>query len=51
MQELFEKLDEDKSGTVSMKEIKKGLFELENGEALFDCILNADIDGDGELSF
>ena len=51
MKDLFEKLDVDKSGTVSTQEIKKGLFELENGEALFDCMLNADIDGDGELSF
>ena len=43
---IFEKLDKDGNGTLSVMEIKKSLFDIENGEALFDCLRYGDIDGD-----
>ena len=44
------KLDEDKSGKVSINEIKKALYEIEYGEALYDSLKFADIDGDHEIN-
>ena len=51
LKNLFQKLDKDGSGSLSILEIKKGLYEIENGEALYDCIKSGDINGDGEISF
>lgn len=48
---MFNKMDSDQNGTLSEMEVKKGLYEIENGEALFDCLRNADIDGDNKIDF
>ena len=49
--DLFKKLDKDGSGKLSILEIKKALYETENGEALYDCLKSGDIDGDFQISF
>ena len=43
------KLDKDKSGKVCICEIKKALYEIEYGEALYDSLKFADIDGDHQI--
>ena len=48
---MFDKIDVDKSGKLSVKEIKRSLFEVENGEALFDCLRAGDANNDGEIDF
>lgn len=44
-------LDKDNSGKLSDMEIKKSLYEIENGEALYDCLRYGDIDGDNLIDF
>ena len=46
LKNLFAKLDKDNSGSLCVSEIKKSLYEIENGEALFDCLRAGDINGD-----
>ena len=51
LKSIFDRLDQDGSGTLSVLEVKKGLYDIENGEALFDRMIQGDVDGDGMISF
>ena len=34
-----------------MSEVKKTLYEIESGEAIFDAIMQADVDGSMDIDF
>lgn len=47
--DLFKSLDTDGSGKISATEIKKALYMIEYGEALYESLSFADIDGDEQI--
>ena len=50
LRNLFKKLDGDGTGSLSTKEIKKSLFDIDNGEALFDRLREKHY-GDDKITF
>ena len=46
---IFKRFDKDGNGTICLHKVKKGLYDIENGEALFDRMISSDIDGDGMI--
>ena len=46
---MFRKLDKNGDDSISLEEIKKGLPDMEGGEAIIECLRYADINGDGTI--
>lgn len=51
LKSLFESLDTDDNGSLSLAELKRGLMDLRNGEELVTKLISADLDGSGEISY
>lgn len=51
LKDLFKSLDKNGDGSLTMEELRIGLREKENGEALMNIMESADTDGSGEINY
>ena len=51
LKNLFQALDVDGNGSVSLNELQSGLGERENGEQLLQILMAADTDGNGVINY
>ena len=51
LKNLFQELDKDGNGSVSLNELQSGLGDRENGEALLQILMAADTDGNGVINY
>jgi calcium-dependent protein kinase len=48
---MFQALDVNGDGSISLEELKEGLAEKENGETLYNMLKAADTDNSGEIDY
>lgn len=51
LKELFQSLDVNGDGSLSLEELKKGLSGQENGDTIYNMLQAADTDGSGEIDY
>lgn len=51
LKELFQQLDVNGDGGLSLEELKKGLKGKENGDTILQLLASADTDGSGEINY
>ena len=51
LKDLFMSLDVNGDGSLTFEELKKGLADKANGDALLDLMKSADTDGSGEINY
>ena len=51
MRELFQSLDKNGDGSISLEELKDGLGKMENGETLMKLLKAADTDHSGQIDY